>query len=448
MSIFQIFSTPGWANLVKSSQVSKWLPSRTEMRWQRRPVLAARISARYVRHFDASNARLTGPDPNAGGNAGAMARMVAVLMLALPGNTAQAQSASDFRLPEPTPSSATRAPGPVDPENPGASTPRPAADAIPARTASPRAVPLARATTPPVIRPGTPATRPTPQATPRAAINAAPRGPILAVPGETLTTAPLITAPTATPSSPVPSLSPLISTAAPVPAIGGSAWWWPWLAAGSAALAALFALLWWRRRRTTGDAVTRFEMPVVTARQPVPVPPEPMAETQPAIAPIPSGLVLSLQATRLSASLLATTLSYRLTLTNHGTDSLAGLAIEGDMVSAHASLPPEQQMAQTGQALELRHALATLAAGETAEFSGDIRLALAAITPIRAGEQAYFVPLARFRVEAGAAGGSAVVIARTFVIGDVPDGPQTTLKPFRLDLGPRTYSRVSQREVD
>ena len=388
---------------------------------------------------------------NMRGKFGAMVRIVSVLTLALLGNAAQAQSASDFRLPEPTPSSTTRAPGPVDPENPGASTPRPAADTIPARTASPRAVPPARATTTPVIRPGTPATRSGPRVTSRAAISAAPRGPIQVVPGENaspLTTAPLITAPTATPSNPVPSLPPLISIAAPVPVVGRSAWWWPWLAAGSTALAALFALLWWRRGGAAGDAVTQFEMPVVTARQPIPVPPELMAETQPAIAPIPSCLVLTLQATRLSASLLATTLSYRLTLTNRGTDSLAGLAIEGDMVSAHASLLPEQQMAQAGQTMELRHALATLAAGETAEFSGDIRLALAAITPIRAGEQAYFVPLAKFRVEAGAAGGSAVVIARTFVIGDVPDGPQTTLKPFRLDLGPRTYSRISQREVN
>ena len=198
-------------------------------------------------------------------------------------------------------------------------------------------------------------------------------------------------------------------------------------------------------------------MPVVPAREPVPLPNRPVPEPQlslapvpeapPQPAPVPDGLVLTLEAIRLSASLMATTLSYRLTLTNHGTDSLAGLAIEGDMVSAHASLPPEQQLAQAGRALELRHALATLAPGESVAFAGEIRLALTAITPIRAGEQAYFVPLARFRVEAGAAGGDAVVIARTFVVGDVPEGPQTTLRPFRLDLGPRTYSRVSQREV-
>ena len=169
-------------------------------------------------------------------------------------------------------------------------------------------------------------------------------------------------------------------------------------------------------------------------------PPAPIAE--------PDRLTLTLKATRLNASLMATTLSYRLKLTNHGTGVLVGLAIEGDMISAHASLPPEQQIAQAGQALELRHALAALAAGESAEFSGEIRLPLSAITPIRAGEQAYFVPLARFRVEAGGPGEDPFILARTYVVGDVPEGPQTTLRPFRLDLGPRTYSRVSQREVN
>lgn len=247
-----------------------------------------------------------------------------------------------------------------------------------------------------------------------------------------------------------PSLTPGVTVP---PADEGAAWWWPYFAAGSTALAGLFGLLWWRRRSEKRDPVAEFEMPVVRPPKLPPVSaaaiPEPRLSAAAPPAPIgePDRLSLTLEATRLSASLMATTLSYRLKLTNHGTGALLGLAIEGDMISAHASLPPEQQMAQAGKTLELRHALAVLAAGESAEFSGEIRLPLSAITPIRAGEQAYFVPLARFRVEAGAPGEDPFIVARTFVVGDVPEGPQTTLRPFRLDLGPRTYSRVSQREV-
>ena len=46
-------------------------------------------------------------------------------------------------------------------------------------------------------------------------------------------------------------------------------------------------------------------------------------------------------------------------------------------------LPPEQQIASAAQRLELRHAHVALAPGESAEFTGDIRLPLAAITPIK-----------------------------------------------------------------
>lgn len=145
---------------------------------------------------------------------------------------------------------------------------------------------------------------------------------------------------------------------------------------------------------------------------------------------------------------MATTLSYTLKLTNNSAEPLSALAVEGDMISAHASLPPERQIAASTQRLELRHALVTLAPGESAEFNGDFRLPLAAITPIRAGEAAYFVPLARLRVEASEPSGAQLVEVQTFVVGELPDAPGAALRPFRLDLGPRTYSRLGQRAVN
>ncbi len=401
-----------------------------------------------------------------GGKAGALAQIVPALAFALiiSRGPALAQSASEFQLPRATPSAAPRGQGPVDPENPGASAPRPGGTASPAPSQQPSASPTPSATAAPAATPSSsaarsvrrPALRPNPvPAAPIPSPSAAPLTLPAPTPGITATSFPSLTQ-----ASPP-------SRAETAPASGTATWWWFYLAGGAAALAALFALLWRRKRGIVQVALVEFEMPVVAVPTPAPAPapapslplaiPEPQlsAAVAPAPAPEPApepaqqgdGLVLMLEATRLSASLLATTLSYRLRLTNHGALPLAGLAIEGDMVSAHASLPPEQQMAQARQKLELRHVVATLDPGETAEFSGDIRLPLSAITPLRAGEQAYFVPLARFRVEAGAPGGDGVVIAQTFVVGDVPDGPQTTLRPFRLDLGPRTYSRISQREV-
>jgi hypothetical protein len=55
--------------------------------------------------------------------------------------------------------------------------------------------------------------------------------------------------------------------------------------------------------------------------------------------------------------------------------------------------------------------------------------------------------LARLRVEAAETGNKAVVLAQTFVIGELPEQPGGALRPFRLDLGPRTFGKLGQRTV-
>jgi hypothetical protein len=220
----------------------------------------------------------------------------------------------------------------------------------------------------------------------------------------------------------------------------------------AALLAAAGAFVWWRRREQHAPVEIEFERPIVQAPQPAIAEAKPAEIPEPQLSAVPEpvatsavehdGLSLTLEARRMSASLMATTLNYRLTLINRSQTPMAALAIEGDMIAAHGSLPPEQQVASRDQKLELRHALIELAPGESAEFTGDIRVPLNLITPIRAGEAAYFIPLARFRVEAGD-----LVLAQTFVVGEQPADPAAALRPFRLDLGPRTYSKLGQRAL-
>jgi hypothetical protein len=236
-------------------------------------------------------------------------------------------------------------------------------------------------------------------------------------------------------------------------------WYWPWIAGAAGVLALLFAGLWWRKRKVPQETVLEFERPIVPTPRSEPKPetlpnpaaaaptPSPLPEPQLSLK-LPNGLGLALEARRMSASLMATTLSYSVRLTNTGTEPLSALAVEGDMVSAHSSLPPEAQIARDNQRLELRHALVELAPGESAEFTGDFRLPLTDVTPIRAGDAAYFVPLARLRVEANTANGNSLVTAQTFVVGELPEDPAAALRPFRLDLGPRTYSKLGQRAVN
>ena len=273
--------------------------------------------------------------------------------------------------------------------------------------------------------------------------------------------------PTVTPtgSDALPLPAPAATDGFTPPALVGESpaspgWYWPWIAGGTALLAALFAVLWWRRRKPA-VALLEFERPIVpgtpTSTEPAPAPaPAPESAAAPSPAPLPDpqlggaseGLAISLEARRMSASLMATTLNYVLRLTNNSGQPLSALAVEGDMIAAHASLPPEQQIAHDSQRLELRHALVTLEPGESAEFTGDFRLPLASLVPIRAGDAALFIPLARLRVEASTAAGSPLIQVRTYVVGELPEQDGAALRPFRLDLGPRTYSRVGQRAVN
>ena len=380
-------------------------------------------------------------------SAGALALALAPVPLA-------AQSTDTYRLPgatvRPAPPGSQ---GPVDRDNPVVTTavPRPAQSATPTPAPtqaspqpSPSAAPAAGATR-------SPAPRPAPTA---------PRQGNAAVPAASPTTT-VAPAPSPQTSEAVPGFGALPSdipapTAVTPPAVvaDDSGWYWKWVAAAAVLLALIFAGLWLRRSLEPAVLQIAFERPIVPA-------PRPQPAAEPAVSPVaaalpeprlslglPAGLGMALEARRMSASLMATTLSYAVTLTNTGTEPLSMLAVEGDMVSAHASLPPEAQIASNGQRLEPRHNLVTLAPGESAEFTGDFRLPLSAVTPIRAGGAAYFVPLARLRVEASTAKGESLVQVQTYVVGEMPDDPAAALKPFRLDLGPRTYSRVGQRAVN
>lgn len=375
-------------------------------------------------------------------SAGAMA-----LALSLVPAPLAAQSANDWRLPgatvRPAPPGSQ---GPVDRDNPVVTTtvPRPTETNAPAPVATP-----------------SPAATPTPPTARSEAARSTPARQAMPAPSPTTALSTTSATPPATAlPSPAPFPHPLPTTAAPPPAAPttlsepeNSGWYWPWISCAAGLLALVFAGLWWRRRKETSVPVVHFERPVVQPKpaatapeslptSPAPPPPQPQVVAQP-----PEGLGIALEVRHMNASLMATSLNYVLTLTNHGSEPLSALAVEGDMISAHASLPPEAQIANDNQRMEPRHNLVTLAPGESAKLSGVFMLPLTSVTPIRAGNAAYFVPLARLRVEASTPSGASLVRAQTWVVGELPETAGAALKPFRLDLGPRTYSRVGQRAV-
>lgn len=194
---------------------------------------------------------------------------------------------------------------------------------------------------------------------------------------------------------------------------------------------------------------------IIAESEAAPPGPSPGAGTAPPAAPQPRpalGLVVNplevvLSARRLSATLMNAVLNYELTVTNNGREPLGPIIVGGDMIGAHASLPDRAQLELGSQLITVLHKLDAIAAGESATLSGEFKLPLTAITPIRSGNAALFIPLARFRVEASRQSGPPLVVACTFVVGENQDRPGAALKPFRLDLGPRLYSHIGQREL-
>ena len=377
------------------------------------------------------------------------ARVLAPLLL-LAGMPLAAQSVNDFDLrPRATP---TPAPppvvGPSDPDNPTLRV-RPPAEPRTEPTAEAPAPALPSATSAPVTtRSAPPVAAARQRELPRAAVSPPlsatatdPSAPQIAS-GATAPVAPTA----ATPTAPAPFQPRQLD----VVARDGSSLIRALLGGLAVAFAAGGWLVWSRHFRLRARAlpapdIVRPHIPAALPEPPLatPVPDRP---APPALAPT---LALVLQATRMSATLINTTLSYRLAVTNNGPEPLRDVIVAGDMIAAHASRPVEQLLGAGGAALPELHRIAGLAPGESVTLGGDIRLPLVSITPIRSGSAALFVPLARLRARGLTITGATVEGGGTFLVGQPGAAAAGTtgarLQPFRLDLGPRNYSKLGQQ---
>ena len=385
------------------------------------------------------------------------ARWLAPLLVLAPISLAAQSSADDFDLrprasPTPAPPPVL---GPSDPDNPAPRVrPQPAPRVEP--TAAAPALVLPSVTPAPAARntarPGAPAqprqrSRATDlQAQPASRL--APAAPQIAPGGSAAapaTASPATAAPAPAPAPFQPRQLDVVSDSTP-------SLLWALLGGLAAVLAVGGWLVWSRHFRHRVRALPAPEIlrPHVPARAtPAPAAPAsdaPKPVAAPALAP---DLALVLQATRMSATLVNTTLSYRLSITNNGPEALRDVIVAGDMIAAHASRPAEQLLGAGGAALPELHRIAGLAPGENVILGGDIRLPLVSITPIRSGNAALFVPLARLRARGVATGGATIEGGGTFLVGQpgaaAAGAKSARLQPFRLDLGPRNYSRLGQQ---
>ncbi|MGV2495543.1 LPXTG cell wall anchor domain-containing protein [Pelagerythrobacter aerophilus] len=379
---------------------------------------------------------------------------VLALALATPSLAQQTGSVRDFRLPpDPDATPTPEVQGPVDPEAEVRTTPRVIPTDTPT-TSTPTPTPTPTLTLP--ASRSTPA-RPAPADTPRSQPQPAPETAPTATPSPSPTAA--TDEPAPQPTEFAPSIPPTASvppaTIAEPPESGSSMM--IWLAALIAALGLAGGAFWYLRRREALAPVPVIEPPLVRRETPPPQPDGPAPATGEAPAPRPapppppvpgrtSGPPVTLHAlpVRVSKSMMNATFAFRLTLENQSMDRWEGVSIEADLVTAHGSAPIGEQVADPATALAPLSTLEALEPGDSTEIAGEVRLPLGQVRAIPQGRAAVYVPLLRVRLTAS----GKQPIARTFLVGQLPDRQGGRLRPFRLDEMPQSYNAIGLRPLD
>ncbi len=397
---------------------------------------------------------------------------LAAVLAIIPAQTA----AQGFDLPpSPTPSpSSSPAYGPQDPERPRARpipVPTPSASAAARATPTPQPAPqptaaVASAPTPQSqgVRPS-PSAQPTTRAVPRRRPNAP--QPTAIAPGAEPQRSPELQTPSPDRGTPAPEITPGLARSSQ-PATDspqdGSGLPWLWIVLATLAILLAGAIAWLRKREVVGAiSVPEIERPVPVKRAPPAETPEttgrPLAAVvDPAkVAPLAPAakpqavafdmgpLHVAFETRNITATLMAVTLSYRITLSNRGDAPLGGILVGGTMEAANDAVAIERQLEPPLGQLPIAHQLETLGAGAVEELTGEIRVPLSQLRPIRRGQQVLFVPIARLRAAATPGDGEPVIAQQSVLLGITGQGPQ--LEAIRLDQGPRIYRDIGQRVI-
>lgn len=163
---------------------------------------------------------------------------------------------------------------------------------------------------------------------------------------------------------------------------------------------------------------------------------------------MPSQVKLVFESQRLTMALVNATLTYRLSVTNLSDAAIGPVSIACDIIPAHASLGDGKQLLSGLEGTVPGHQIRSLDPEECISLTGELQLPIAAIRPIRSGDASLFVPLARFCMTVLNGSRPPLICTSVFIIGESPEQPGQRLRPIRLDKGPRTLSRISQRELE
>lgn len=287
--------------------------------------------------------------------------------------------------------------------------------------------------------------------------------------------------------TPVPEFAPEAppsSEIAPIPAPAEPAGF-PWLYAGLAALLAMLAFAAFRHfrsRRSEDESVAPVAeptapeaAPAVPAAPPAPQPapanagglvsiptpragPRAPATPSPApSAPAPSGLIgiqvrpwleLEFKPDRAAATLTDTSVQYQLTIRNKGNAPARNVRIEARMFNA--GFEQEQEIGTFfGEPVRERTApaVASIPARSEIRINSTVSMPKELVREITVEGRRLFVPMVAFNVVYDWGDNRSGQTSTSYLVGREAEQPAEKMGAFRLDLGPRLYRSVGQRQT-
>ena len=231
---------------------------------------------------------------------------------------------------------------------------------------------------------------------------------------------------------PTPVLDAAPAEAEPEPAAG---WLWPAIALLVAALAVFAFLKLSGRNGPVRRAAPAARAAAVPAAPPAPPPP-----------PAPRAWIeLSIKADRAAATPERAVIAYELLLDNVGEAEAGNIRIEAKLFNAGG----EKEVGAFFRAPMRERSGSphvTIAPGKGIRLNGEVALPMAEVRAVELQGRQLFIPLVAISVAYDWADGSGRT-SKSWLVGREAETPAAKMGAFRLDLGPRIYRSVGQREA-
>ena len=343
---------------------------------------------------------------------------------------------------------------------PPATTAPPPATTAPPPAAEPEAAPPPADTVPAEPEARAPERRPPPRAAapvaPAVEAAPAPAEPVVPAPADLQQVLP-------PPAAPLPAPAPQLQTApsAPAPEPAG----FPWHYLLIAALVGLLAFAAYRKMKGSPEEQVEYRAEAEPAPEPAPQPlpqpapaPEPAPQAQPQPQPqAPAGLVgiqlrpwleLEFRPDRAAATLTDASVQFELIVRNRGNAPARNVRIESAIFNAG---PDQEREIAAFYAEPIRErtapGIALIPPREELRIRSAVTMPKELVREINVQGRLLFIPTVAFNVVYEWGANKTGQTSMAYVVGREAETPTEKMGAFRLDLGPRLYRSVGQRQT-